>query len=101
MMPRPEDWQHLYEKYQQELLEQGQIIGKLRAREATWREIAEAVTDVRNMSFGLSRDAVLCYNDNTGDLECPWCNGRETAATYQHEPECPVTQARVLLANEA
>src|SRR5712664_2359846 len=60
-------------------------VERLHAREVAWREIGQAVIDVLHGNFGIHRDAVLCYNDSTGDLECPWCNGRETATAYQHE----------------
>lgn len=74
----------------------------LRAENAAMRAIVEAVTERREGSFGQSYDAVLCYNDNAGYRECPWCAGSEREQerdpwAFTHEAECPVTKARALL----
>ena len=83
------DLSYLIEEYQ-----------RLRAREAAALAIVRAVTEREQRPFGRMRDVVLCYDDNAGVLECPWCTGEETDAGFEHTPDCPVTMARALLAQE-
>lgn len=75
---------------------------RLRAENAAMREIVRAVTEQVHRDHGYVRDAVLCYNDNSGELECPFCNGSEYSedrlkARFEHEADCPVTKARTLV----
>lgn len=69
---------------------------------AALREIAQAV----------ATEDILCYEGDAGDeVRCPFCTGEEDYKLpkradrpayheFRHEPDCPVTQARALLAGE-
>ena len=81
-------------------------VKRVQAENAAMREIVQAMAEQQEQPFGNVRDIVLCYNDNAGELECPWCHGREISeymrkAYFQHTADCPVTKARSLLDSSA
>jgi hypothetical protein len=80
-----------------------QRITALQAERDAYRAIVERVVEKQALAFGHYRDAVVFYNENADELQCPWCYGSEdnepSRQPFRHEADCPVTHARMLLGN--
>ncbi len=74
-------------------------VGRLRAREAAAMAIVRDVADVE-----------VYYTEQPEEWNCPFCDGylpgemtylaHEATRRFHHHEDCPVTQARTLLAQE-